>query len=147
MSNGKDPNTGRFVKGQKINKKDPDIVSIEEQGGKAFLKKFHSFMRMPLTQLQSYTHDPSRLGTLDAIIIKFAQEALKKGDVARLKVIMTTYALPTELKAVAVSEYGDLVSGKKDAEDGSPIDLSKDEKKRLAEKYLKIIDDECKEHV
>jgi len=134
------PSNGRFQKGHKINKKDPDIVDFEKEGGKKFLNKFDMFINMPLTQLKTYTEDLSKVTGLEAILIKFIQEAMKRGDVARLKLIMTRYGLPTELKAVAVQEFGDIMSGKDD--ERNPIELNDEQRKTMAKKYLALIESE-----
>lgn len=110
----KDKKTGRFLPGHKINEKDPDVKALQKQGGYKFLKKFDSYLNMPIAQLKTYTQNESMLTGLDLIIIQFLKKAMTEGDVNRLKLIMTRYGLPTELKAVAVQGYD---------EDSKPLTL------------------------
>ena len=114
MPKDKDPQTGKFLPGHKVNKKDPDLKALQKQGGYKFLKKFDSYLNMPLAQLKTYTQNESRFTGLDAIIIQFMKKAMEEGDVQRLKLIMTRYGLPTELKAVAVQGFD---------EDNKPLTL------------------------
>lgn len=130
---------GRFGKGNKFQKS--EISELRKIGAKELIKLMDQFGAKGLQQLQAYSTDrmQAMITAKEAAIIRFWIELIKKGDVARMKLLMNIYGIPTEIKAVAVKDMNELGFEMDLEERDVTPDLSKEEKLDMIEKYKAII--------
>lgn len=130
---------GRFAKGNTYQRS--EIAELRKLGAKDLLKLMDQFGAKGLQQLQAYSSDrmQSMITAKEAAIIRFWIELIKKGDVARMKLLFNVYGIPTEIKAVAVKDLTDLDFDMEVQERDITPDLSKEEKLDMIEKYKAII--------
>ena len=100
-------------------------------------------MNLTLREFEDMAQNPGRLTVRDATFIKFFTEAMKRGDVQRMKFIFDVARIPTDLKAIAIQDLNSLVNETED--DGPKVVLSAEDKLLMLDRAKQIILDNINE--
>lgn len=119
--------------------KGEDDISFMIRKGKQLVKLIDYYGEQSIETLKSLMSEATsgKISGKEAAIIKYWSRLITEGDVARMKLLLNIYRIPTELKAVAVQ---DVTQPQKNNEQVNKVDLNKDEKLKMLEKMKLIVE-------
>lgn len=142
----KDKKTGKFLPGNPGGKlkKDVNLTGLPEDDitfifrqGRNLIRLFDKYGEMPIEELKKRMQESqtTHLKGKDAAVIKFWSMLITHGDMARMKLLLNLYRIPTEVKAMAVDMTGGNVDNS-----GEESELTKEEKLKLITQMKTIIE-------
>lgn len=132
---------GHFLPGNKVASK--KLSKIELQLRREDRKMIIGFVRkyafMTVDDLKKCTKNPDGLMVIEGILIKHFTESLTRGDLNFLKLILNYLGI-VEIRAMAIQEVDKLQNEEDD--EIKELNLSKEEKMWMLDKYREIIESE-----
>lgn len=130
---------GRFLPGNTAARNKGSIdAKLRREDRKFIISLLRKFTFMKLYDLQDYARNNSDIIVIEAMLIKEYSEAIKHGNINFLKLIFN-YLGVVELKAMAIQEVDKI---NKDDDEIRELNLTKEEKILLLEKYRELIEEE-----
>ena len=132
---------GLFIKGNQIakNKASSFELKLRKEDRRIIIGLIRKYAFMTISELRRCTENLDALMVIEGLIVKHYVDSLAKGDLNFLKLILNYLGI-VEIKAMAIQEVDKLQDDSD--EDIKDLNLSKDEKLYMLNKYKEIIESE-----
>jgi hypothetical protein len=137
---------GKFVVGNKVSSIPSEIKELRKHSRKSYIKKLVAFGNMPEEQFKTFADNLDKLSRLERGIVNFWIGLSTSSKLEHLKYFSSYILGIPEVRAVAFSEidsgFSEESEGTSELKELNKLELNKQEKLDLLEKYKKIVESE-----